>query len=90
MRAVIHLEGVRRQLRRALTVRDPNGRKLLFRFYDPQILRLFLPTCSAAELQTFFGPIEALYAFEDEGPSVEVFTLDEQSELVVERRVGPC
>jgi len=45
-------------LRRFLTVRTEKGKKLLFRFYDPRVLRLYLPTCTSTELNTFFGPVE--------------------------------
>lgn len=86
VRAPTHLEGVRRQLRRSLMARDPNGRTLLFRFYDPRILRLYLPTCTPAELSQFFGGIEAFYAFDDDEPVVDAFTRDQGGKLVVDRR----
>ncbi len=49
---------LRRHLRKFLTVRTETGKKLLFRFYDPRVLRAYLPTCTPAELQAFFGPVE--------------------------------
>jgi hypothetical protein len=52
------LEPLRRQLRHFLRVRDEAGRKLLFRFYDPRVLRVYLATCNARELWLFFGAIE--------------------------------
>ena len=39
---------------------------MLFRFYDPAILRAFLPTCDASQLAAMFGPIEA-YLIESAG-----------------------
>jgi hypothetical protein len=27
------------------------------RLYDPRVLRIYLPTCNAAETQEFFGPV---------------------------------
>lgn len=53
---------LRHQLRKLLTVRAEDGRKLLFRFYDPRVLRLYLPTCTRDELQEVFGPIRSFYA----------------------------
>ena len=47
-----HLSGLTR-------VRLPDGREVLFRFYDPRVLRGYLPTCTSAELERVFGPIEA-------------------------------
>ncbi|GFO57535.1 hypothetical protein GMSM_45420 [Geomonas sp. Red276] len=55
------LAAVRRHLRRLLSVRLPDGRPALFRFYDPRILRDYLPTCYEMELGKFFGPLHAIY-----------------------------
>ena len=48
---------LRRHLRRFLKVRSEEGQRLLFRFYDPRVLRSYLPTCSPEELEAFMGPI---------------------------------
>lgn len=53
---------LRRHLRRFLRARTEQGRILAFRYYDPRVLRLYLPTCTPAELDTLFGPITALVA----------------------------
>jgi hypothetical protein len=47
-----HLTGLTR-------ARLPDGREVLFRYYDPRVLRRYLPTCTADELGRVFGPIEA-------------------------------
>ena len=52
----------RRHFRRFLLVQTEDGRELYFRFYDPRVLRIFLPTCNAAEVATFFGPAEQFLA----------------------------
>jgi hypothetical protein len=62
------LESLRRHLRRFMRVKLEDGRTLVFRFYDPRVLRLYLPTCTAAELATFFGPISRV-VMEDSDPS---------------------
>ncbi len=53
--------------RRFLMVQTEEGKKLYFRFYDPRVLRIFLPTCDAGQLKDFFGPISR-FVMEDEGP----------------------
>jgi Domain of unknown function (DUF4123)/FHA domain len=58
---------VRRHLRRFLEVQLPDGKQVYFRFYDPRVLRVFLPTCNPEETGEFFGPIEQ-YLMEDEKP----------------------
>jgi hypothetical protein len=50
---------VRRYLRKFLLVKNESGRELYFRFYDPRVMRLFLPTCNAAEAAQIFGPIRS-------------------------------
>jgi hypothetical protein len=56
---------LRAHLRRFLRVRDESGRILMFRYYDPRVLRVYLPTCRTDELRTVFGPISS-YAVEAE------------------------
>jgi hypothetical protein len=60
------LETLRRHFRRFLLVLDTAGNELYFRFYDPRVLRTFLPTCTGAEVKRFFGPVDA-YLMEAEG-----------------------
>ncbi len=62
-------KAVRRQLRRFLTVEDEAGKKMYFRFYDPRVLRTFLPTCAPAESADFFGPI-SWFVTETEQPGL--------------------
>lgn len=61
------LRALRRHLRTFLVVYDPEGRPLYFRYYDPRVLRVYMPTCNAEELQTVFGPVVS-YLLEDEDP----------------------
>lgn len=58
---------MRAHFRSLLTVFDDAGRPLRFRYYDPRVLRLYLPTCNAEELRTVFGPLVS-YLMEDEDP----------------------
>lgn len=61
------LRTLRMHFRKFLMVWDPEGRPLYFRYYDPRVLRIYLPTCNTDELQTVFGPVEA-YVLEGETP----------------------
>jgi hypothetical protein len=70
------LDAVRKHLRRFLTVETEDGKKLLFRFYDPRVLRVFLPNCTSVEVDEFFGPV-AEFLMEGETPgSMSVFGRD--------------
>jgi len=50
-------EEVRKHFRHFLLVQTEDGKQLYFRFYDPRVLRVFLPTCTRSESSEFFGPI---------------------------------
>ena len=54
-------------------VRDERDRTLLFRFYDPRVLRVYLPTCTPWELRRFFGPVESFLAEAPEGEGLLEF-----------------
>jgi len=60
---------MRGHFRGLVDVYDEDGKPLIFRFYDPRVLRAFLPTCNAQELQEVFGPVAA-YSMEAEDPAV--------------------
>jgi Domain of unknown function (DUF4123)/Inner membrane component of T3SS, cytoplasmic domain len=59
---------IRKHLRRFTTVQMPDGTPAYFRFYDPRVLRIYLPTCTVEELRAFFGPVDS-YLIEDAEPS---------------------
>jgi hypothetical protein len=70
------IEELRLHLKGLMRVRDEDGNRLLFRFYDPRVMRIYLPTCTARELKTFYGPVSR-YVLEDEAPgSLIEFSLE--------------
>jgi len=68
------IEELRRHFRHFLLVRNPEGNELYFRFYDPRVLRVYLPTCTAPETQQFFGPITAFFLESEDASEVLEFT----------------
>lgn len=63
------LKELRRHFRKFLMVYDESAKSLYFRYYDPRVLRIYLPTCNAQELKIVFGPVMS-YLMEDEDPKV--------------------
>jgi Domain of unknown function (DUF4123) len=59
------LEALRRHFRYFLRVKDYTGQTLYFRFYDPRVLRIYLPTCRRNEIAMVYGPISK-FITEDE------------------------
>lgn len=50
-----------------IRARLPEGREVLFRFYDPRVLRAYLPTCTKEELDAAFGPVESFLIEQGDG-----------------------
>jgi len=59
------LREIRQHFRRFLIVHDSTGKPLLFRYYDPRVLRVYVPTCNTEELAIVFGPV-MYYILEDD------------------------
>jgi hypothetical protein len=62
------LKELRAHFRHFLTVKLPDGSQVYFRYYDPRVLRLFLPTCLPEETTQFFGPVKH-FLMEAEDPA---------------------
>ncbi|MEW6730072.1 MAG: DUF4123 domain-containing protein [Acidobacteriota bacterium] len=75
---------MRQHLYQFLIVYDHNGKPLRFRYYDPRVLRHFLPTCRVDELAAFFGPISN-FLLEAEDPSYLLRYHTSNSSLVAEK-----
>jgi hypothetical protein len=63
------LKDLRTHFRHFLTVKLPDGQQVYFRYYDPRVLRLFLPTCLPEETAQFFGPVKH-FLMEAEDPKL--------------------
>jgi pSer/pThr/pTyr-binding forkhead associated (FHA) protein len=69
-------EAVRKHLRRFLLVTDEEGEELYFRYYDPRVLRVYLPTCTPEETREFFGPIRDLLMEAEDPATLLIFSRD--------------
>jgi hypothetical protein len=82
-------EQLRRHFRRFLMVQDESGKQLIFRYYDPRVLRVYLPTCKATELQSIFGPV-AKFAIEAQDPELLLeHSFDGKKLLLQELQLAP-
>lgn len=73
----VNLRTLRQHLRQFLIVYDPNGKPMYFRWYDPRVLSVFLPTCTTEELKTFFGPIACFFLESADGTQAFRFRFSE-------------
>jgi hypothetical protein len=69
----VTLQQLHRHFRTLLRVRDESGRNLMFRFYDPRILRAYLPSCTDDEARAVFGPISEFACACDDDDAVMTF-----------------
>jgi len=81
--APVKMEALRNHLRRLVFVKLPDGRNVYFRFYDPRVLRVYLPTCTPEELTAIFGPIDR-FLMEDENAKPRSFSVVEEHLEVVD------
>jgi len=83
------LDELRRHFRKFLVVHDAEGNPLLFRYYDPRVLRTYLPTCTPEEIDAVFGPVSA-YVAEDKDPAFALRFRNDGGRLQQERlRLAP-
>ncbi len=73
-----------RHFRRFLMVKTEDGLQLYFRFYDPRVLRIFLPTCDSMQLREFFGPVSK-FVCEDEDPEFALIFFHDNTKLITQR-----
>ncbi len=84
------LTEMRRHFRALMFVHDEHGQPLIFRFYDPRVIRTFLPTCEADELQLFFGKVDSYFVESEDTESILRYSfengklLETTTELTVE------
>lgn len=73
--ANLSIEQLQRHLRQYVQVLDEAGNFLYFRFYDPRVLSVYLPTCLAEELRLVFGPIRRFLCEQESDGSVLSFRI---------------
>jgi hypothetical protein len=72
-----------RHLRKLNMVYDPESNKsLLFRYYDPRVLSVFLPSCNTEQLAEFYGPIKTFFSETGTG-QLASFYQDKQQEVIL-------
>jgi hypothetical protein len=73
-----------KHFRQFLMILTEDKKDLYFRFYDPRVLRIFLPTCNREQLKEFFGPVEYFVCEDEEPGSALIFSLHDE-ELKIKR-----
>jgi hypothetical protein len=53
---------------------------VLFRYYDPRVLRIFLPSCTMHEIDLFFGEVDSFYTEGDDPEFINIFRKGQATE----------
>jgi hypothetical protein len=69
-------------LRYAFIVKDEAEQPYFFRYYDPRVLRPYLPSCTPEQLAEFFGPVRTWICEDESAEGYLAFTRDEGGRLV--------
>lgn len=86
-RAPSTLRELRKHFRQFLIVKGPDGENLYFRFYDPRVLAVFLPTCEDDQVAYLFGSVtEYISGMADN--SLQCFRASLDLSVIVSRHVS--
>jgi hypothetical protein len=85
LHASVAIERLQAHFRRLVMAQLPDGRMVYFRFYDPRVLRAYLPTCTPEEAATVFGPVERFLVEPEDDDGMIVFELNEGTLLRIAR-----
>lgn len=73
---------LRLHLKKFLRVQSEDGKLLMFRFYDPRVLSVFLPTCTAEQFTQLLGPLKSLIVESSQDSQWRVFDLDKHAQAM--------
>ena len=65
------LDVLKNHFRDLIRVKDEKGRVIYFRYYDPRVFRVYMPTCTTEELRTVFGQARHFFV-EGEDPNLVI------------------
>ncbi len=87
MQSPAEFAALKRHLRSLLQVLDEEGNSLFFRYYDPRVLRVYLPTCNSQELKLFFGPVTSFYLADADKKNTLLCYRLVDDELLTEKKI---
>jgi hypothetical protein len=83
-------EEVRHHFRKFLMIQLQSGEEVYFRFYDPRVLREFLPTAVPEEATIFFGPVQRWLIEAEEPETMLILQLDQGVLATRDVNLGPA
>lgn len=81
MTSKLDLDSLRRHFRKFLMVKTSQHKTLFFRFFDPRIMRSFLPVCNDKEVKQILDPIQNMFLEDRTSEEIIRFKLDKKEKL---------
>jgi hypothetical protein len=75
-RSYASLEELRVHFRKFILVLNDDDQEIYFRFYNPRVLTIFLPTFTAYQLKDFFGPVDYFMIEEESGTDAQIIWME--------------
>ena len=69
---------LKKHFQELLRVKTEDGRRLFFRYYDPRVLRVYLPTCTPSELRVVFGNASKFWVSGEEKDTIIEYGKDDE------------
>lgn len=82
-------EELHKHLRKIFEAIDEDGDEYFFRYFDPRVLRVYLPTCTGEEADLFFGPIRVILAEAEQPGALLCYQHDETGVMSETLPCGP-
>lgn len=76
------LDKLRKQLRKLLKVKSPQGKNLNFRFYDPRVMATFVAHCDFQQAQQLFAGLSGIYFQQQQELLMARLAMTEQTVLI--------
>ncbi|HXB43158.1 MAG TPA: DUF4123 domain-containing protein [Puia sp.] len=80
------IEDIFHHFRKFLFIKTQDEKQFYFRFYDPRVLRIFLPICDTDQILEFFGPIEK-FILEGEAKE-DAMEFSHQNGKLIQRKIN--
>jgi hypothetical protein len=64
---------LRQRLRTFNQAKLPDGRVVLFRWWDPRVFRVYMPTCDADDLKQWFASVEEYICETEDGSGFTIY-----------------
>ena len=78
----------RKEIRKLQLVRSPEGKSMMFRFYDPRVLRQVLPILESDQLSEFYTGFYSVFVPHARNKLLSSFTLNREKQALITKELS--